>query len=169
MASSSAARLNAAVISAAETPAPWLSGSTYIFDSSTAGRSVTARCDIVVVGHAANQHDIAHHSRILARGEHHAIGIGEVVAEPVLGQVLVDERGDVLRRDRRRTRQRKRAGGDVGEFGQIGDDGRGDVNGRNTMPDSGHVPLRQVLAGDLVEQHHVGDRGRGSSPTTRRR
>ena len=29
---------NAAVISAAETPAPWLSGNTYIFDNSTAGR-----------------------------------------------------------------------------------------------------------------------------------
>ena len=35
--------LSTAVISAAETPAPWLSGSTYIFDSSTAGRAVTAR------------------------------------------------------------------------------------------------------------------------------
>ena len=52
--------------------------------------------DIVVVGHTANQHRVTDHSAILARGEHHAIGVGEVVAESLLGQVLVDERGDVL-------------------------------------------------------------------------
>ena len=81
--------------------------------------------DIVVIGHTANQHDVADHSAIVAGCEHHAIGVGEVVAESRLGQVLVDERGDILRGHRRRTRQRKRACGDVGEFGKIGDDGRG--------------------------------------------
>ena len=61
---------SASVISAAETPAPWLSGSTYIFEISTAGRSGDGPLHIVVVGNAANQHDVADHSAVLAGGEH---------------------------------------------------------------------------------------------------
>ena len=84
---------------------------------------------VVVVGNAANQHGVAHDSAVVARGQHRAVGIGEVVGEPRLRQVLVDERGDVVRRHRRRTGQREGAGGDVGEFGQVGLGGRGDVDG----------------------------------------
>ena len=39
--------------------------------------------DVVVVGNAANQHDVTHDSAVLAGGEHRAVGIGEIVAEAV--------------------------------------------------------------------------------------
>ncbi len=40
-------------------PPPWPSGSTYIFDISTAGRMRDGALHVVVVGHAANQHGVA--------------------------------------------------------------------------------------------------------------
>ena len=113
-------RSSAAAISAAETPAPWASGSTYILDSSTAGRSGTARCDVGVVGHAANQHGVAQDSAVVARDQHHPVRVGEVVGEARRRQVLGDEGGDVVRRRPRRAGQREGPGGDVGEFGQVG-------------------------------------------------
>ncbi len=100
-------------------PAPWLSGSTYIFEISTAGRSDDGALNFVVVGYSANQHGVADHSAVLTGGQQHPVGIGKVLGEACLRQVLVDERRHILLRHRRRTRQWKRLGGDVGEFGKL--------------------------------------------------
>ena len=80
-ASSPRARSSAAVISAADTPAPWASGSTYILDSSTAGSHGHRACDVGVVDDAANQHGVAHDSAAVAPDEHDAVGVGEVLGE----------------------------------------------------------------------------------------
>ncbi len=123
-----AAWTRAACINAAETPAPWLSGRTYIFDNSTLGRVVTACCTSASSsGITANEHAVAQNSAVVVSGEHHAVRIGEVFGEPLGRKVGVDERGDVLGRRRRRAGQRKGARGDGGQLPRVGGFGQRDV------------------------------------------
>ncbi len=127
--------------------------------SSTArrrGAAVTARCDIVVVGHTANQHGVAHHSAVRARGEH--------------------QRGRDRRGIRRNASADRFSSMNAAMFSGVTDGGQASGKVRaatsassarsastaaatlaTAQSGSGHVPLGQVLAGDCLSmQHHVG-------------